>query len=112
MKLYVVKGFFIDKKQSSITDKKVDSFIAYFTNLKEVYKQFDDKTVHSYSTVANRIKEEGYYSTIKSKFLIDEKMVKFHQIRIERVLANKVYNNFNYINLNQLIAQRLSDFKF
>lgn len=76
MKLYIVKGISIDKKNSSTTSKKIDSFIGYFTNLKEVYNRFDNKTIQSYSTIANRINVSNHYSSFNSKFLIEEKMTK------------------------------------
>jgi len=112
MKLYIVKGIEIDGKKSNNTSKRLESFIGYYTNLKEVYSQFERKTVKSYSSIANKINETNYYITFDSKFLIEEKMMKFQQIRIQRVQVNKVYNNFKYVNISPLIAQELSDFKF
>lgn len=112
MKLYIVKGIEIDRANSSSTSKKINSFIGFYTNLKEIYDQFERKTVKSYSTIANKINEDNQYITYDSSFLIDGKMMKFQQIRIERVLANKVYNKYKYVNINPLIAQEFSDFKF
>ena len=112
MKLYIVKGIEIERKKSNSTSKKINSFIGFYTNLKEVYSQFERKTVKSYSSIANKINETNYYITYDSKFLIDEKMMKFQQIRIERVQTNEVYNKSKYVNINPLIAQEFSDFKF
>ena len=39
-------------------------------------------------------------------------MMKFQQLRIERVQTNEVYNKSKYVNINPLIAQEFSDFKF
>jgi hypothetical protein len=112
MKLYIVKGIEIDRKKSSSTLKKVNSFIGFYTNLKEVYSQFDRKTIMSYSSVANRINETNYYITYDSNFLIDEKMMKFQQVRIERVQGNKIYHKSRDVNISPLISQEFSDFKF
>lgn len=112
MKLYIVKGIEIDRKKSNSTSKRLDNFIGYYTNLKEVYSQFERKTVKSYSSVANKINETNYFITFDSKFLIEGKMMKFQQIRIQRVQANKVFNYFKYVNISPLIAQEFSDFKF
>lgn len=112
MKLYIVKGIEIERKNSNSTSKKIDSFIGFYTNLKEVYSQFESKTVKSYSSIANKINETNYYITYDSKFLINEKMMMFQQIRIERIQTNVVYNKSKYVNINPLIAQEFSDFKF
>ncbi|MBD3892156.1 hypothetical protein [Olleya marilimosa] len=112
MKLYIVKGIEIDRKKSVSTSKRINSFIGYYSNLKEVYSQFERKTVKSYSSIANKINETNHYITYDSKFSIDEKMMKFQQIIIERVQVNKVYSKSKYINLSPLIAQELSDFRF
>ena len=112
MKLYIVKGIEIDRKESNSTTKKVNCFVGFYTNLKEVYSLFERKTVKSYSSIANKINDTNYYISYDSSFLIEEKMMKFQQIRIERVQANKVYNKSKYVNLNPLIAQEFSDFKF
>jgi hypothetical protein len=112
MKLYIVKGIEIDEKKSNITLKKINSFIGFYTNLKEVYSQFERKTVMSYSSIANKINDTNYYITYDSSFLIDGKMMKFQQIRIERVQVNKVYNKSRNVNISPLISQEFSDFKF
>lgn len=112
MKLYIVKGIEIDRNKSNNTSKRVNSFIGFYTNLKEVYNQFERETVKSYSSIANKMNEHKYYITYDSKFLIDEKMMKFQQIRIERVQANEVYNKSKYVNISPIIAQEFSDFKF
>jgi hypothetical protein len=111
MKLYIVKGIEIDRENSISTIKKINSFIGYYSNLKEVYSQFERKTVKSYSSIANKINGTNHYITYDSKFLIDEKMMEFQQIIIERVQVNKVYSKVKYVNLNPLIAQELSDFE-
>ena len=112
MKLYIVKGIEIDRKKSNSTLKRVNSFIGFYTNLKEVYSQFERKTVISYSSIANKINDTNYYITYDSNFLIDEKMMKFQQIRIERVQANKVYHKSRDVNISPMISQEFSDFKF
>ena len=112
MKLYIVKGIEIDRKESNSTLKRVNSFIGFYTNLKEVYSQFERKTVISYSSIANKINDVNYYITYDSNFLIDEKMMKFQQIRIERVRANKVYHKSKDVNISPFISQEFSDFKF
>ena len=111
MKLYVVKGMRIDEKKSDIKSKRVESFIGYFTNLKEVYSQFDRKTMNSYSSIAAKIKDTSYHYIYDTQLLIEGKMIKFQQIKIEKVLVNKFYNKFKYVNLNPLISQEFSDFK-
>jgi len=112
MKLYIVKGILIDEKLSSTTSKRITSFIGYYTNLKEVYSQFDRKSIKSYSTVANNIKESNQCYIRNSKFSIDKKLIRFQQIKIELIQVNKIYSSSKYVNINQLISQELSDFKF
>ncbi|WP_111710317.1 hypothetical protein [Lutibacter citreus] len=112
MKLYIVKGIEIDEEKSNSTNKKINSFIGYYSNLKEVYSQFERKTVKSYSSIANKINKTNHYVTYDSKFSIDEKMLKFQQIIIERVQVNKIYSKYKYVNFSPLIAQELSDFRF
>lgn len=112
MKLYIVKGITIDEKASSITSKRINSFIGYYTNLKEVYRLFDRKSVKSYSTIANKINKSNQFHINDANFSIEKKMIKFQQIRIERTQVNEIYNNLKYINISQLISQELSDFKF
>tara|TARA_Y100001001_G_C7875931_1_gene262911 strand:- start:381 stop:719 length:339 start_codon:yes stop_codon:yes gene_type:complete len=112
MKLYIVKGIEIDRKRSNSTTKRVDSFIGFYSNLKEVYSQFERKSIKSYSSIASKISDSHFYITNDSKFLVDGKMMKFQQIRIERVQVNKVYNQMKYVNISPLIAQQFSDFNF
>ena len=112
MKLYIVKGIEIVDVELDNTIKRLNSFIAYYTNLKEVYTQFDRKTVQSYSSIANKIKETSYYICYNPSYLINGNVVKFEQVRIERVIVNKVYSKYKYLDINPLISQELSDFKF
>lgn len=112
MKLYIVKGIEIVDVKSDSTIKRLNSFIAYYTNLKEVYTQFDRKTVQSYSSIANKMKETSYYISYNPSYLINGNMVKFEQVRIERIIVNKVYSKCKYLDINPLISQELSDFKF
>jgi hypothetical protein len=111
MKLYIVKGIEIDRQESNVRIKRLSSFIGYFTNLKEVYKQFDSKTVQSYSSVATKIKETDYYTANDSRFLIDQEMINFYQIIIKRVKTNTVYSKSKNVYLDSLFAQELSEFK-
>tara|TARA_R110002126_G_scaffold274766_1_gene419972 strand:+ start:6276 stop:6614 length:339 start_codon:yes stop_codon:yes gene_type:complete len=112
MKLYIVKGIEIVDLETDNTIKRLNSFLAYYTNLKEVYTQFDRKTVQSYSSIANKIKETSYYICYNPSYLINGNIVKFEQVRIERVVVNKVYSKYKYLDINPLISQELSDFKF
>ena len=112
MKLYIVKGIKVKSEKSKSTYKKINSFIGYYSNLKEVYSQFERKTVRSYSSIANKINESNHYIAYDSKFSIDDKMIKFQKIKIERVEVNKVYHKSGSITFSHLIAQELSDFNF
>lgn len=112
MKLYIVKGIQIDRKKSNDITKRVDSFIGYYSNLKELYSQFQRKSIKSYSSVASKINDSNFYITYDSKFLVNGKMMKFQQIRIQRIQVNETYYQMKYVNISPLIAQQFSDFKF
>ena len=83
-KLYIVKGVKYSSKNSNSLEKSVDTFVGYFTNLKEVYVKFDRASIQSYSTIAKRINKQGFYRAHNCKFFIKPYMKNFNQI----VIAN------------------------
>lgn len=110
-KLYIVKGVAYDSKNSSSLQKRVNSFVGYFSNLKEAYKNFDEKSVQSYSTIAKRLRDEGFYRAYNCKILIKPQTKFFNQIVIELVILNEIEFNYGSIDLSELISQEFSDFK-
>jgi len=111
MKLYIVKGYRIKKRNNNL-HKRVDSFVGYFTNLKEVYSYFETATVSSYSTVAKAIKRKGSFQVFNSKFLFKNKTKKFEEINIYRVETNELYEHLQFINFQKQIKEEISEFNF
>ncbi|TRZ40789.1 hypothetical protein, partial [Robertkochia marina] len=78
--------------------------------LKEIYNQFDKATIQSYSTIATRIREKSFCKFEGASFKIEDKYVKFEQISIAKIEANKVYLEEEYFNVRKLISEQLRRF--
>ncbi|QIE58624.1 hypothetical protein G5B37_03325 [Rasiella rasia] len=107
MKLYVVKGFSIDSENKDSLTKKVESFVGYFTNLKEIYDRFDRKTIVSYSTISKRLRKQNHHIVQEATFMIADNSIMFNEIVIKKVLVNQIYFDYQYVSIENYVKQKL-----
>ena len=110
MKLYIVKGYRIKNKGSDLL-KRVDSFVGYFSNLKEIYSRFDSQTISSYSTVAKAMTNKGYFQTFDPKFHLEDKAKRYSEISIIQIETNRLYPKSEFINFKKQIREEVSEFQ-
>ncbi|HUX56302.1 MAG TPA: hypothetical protein VMV77_04970 [Bacteroidales bacterium] len=83
--------------------------IGYFTNIKELYMNFDKSTIQSYSTICSHIKKEKYYITKDSRFLTGRYYERFNEIIIRELVTNQLYKGRKYVSLTELLAKEASN---
>lgn len=110
-KFYLVKGVAYTLSDRSDLSREVNSFVGYFSNLKKVYENFDQSSVHSYSTIAKRIQKKGFYRAKECKAYTESQTLQFDQVLIKVIELNKIKFKSGLIDLTELISQEFSDFK-
>jgi len=112
IKIYILKALKIDLEEEKNKEyNNLTTVIAYYTNLKELYDNFESETIQSYSTVAAHIQKDGFYRTRESNYRYHRSFERFSEVTITRVLANRVYHKRTPISLSNLLlkeANRIS----
>ena len=107
VKIFIVTGVFIDLEDSRMSNK-ITYIIGYFTNLKELYKNFQSGTIQSYSTICSHINKKGYYVSKSSRFWYGDAFEKFNEIIIRQVFTNHLYYSHKYISISELLSKEVS----
>ena len=109
VRIYLLKAVTIDLESKERSDyNKLISIQGYYTNLKELYNNFDSDTIQSYSTVASHINQKGFYRIRDGKFRFHDSLDFFNEITITRVLANNIYTKRTVISLTDLLLKEAS----
>jgi hypothetical protein len=104
VKILVVTGVFIDFDESD----ELSWIIGYYTNLKELYKNFETGKIQSYSTVCSYLKKKGYYALRNPSFWYKRDYRKFNEIVIREFKTNELYSASKTIRLNTMIAREIA----
>lgn len=106
VRIYLLKAVTIDLESKKQKDyNKLITIKGYYTNLKELYNNFDSDTIQSYSTVASHINKKGIYRVRDGKFRLLDSLEFFNEITITRVLANQIYTKHTLISLTDLLLR-------
>ncbi len=109
VRIYLLKAVSIDLENQKRRDyNKLITVQGYYTNLKELYNNFDSDTIQSYSTVASHINKDGFYRVRDGKFRFSDSLKFFNEITITRVLANRIYTKRTSISLTDLLLKESS----
>ncbi len=109
VRIYLLKAVSIDFENKKRRDfNKLITIQGYYTNLKELYNNFDSETIQSYSTVASHINKDGFYRVKDCKFQFYDSLEFFNEITITRVLANRIYTKKTSISLTDLLLKEAS----
>lgn len=108
IKIYIVTGIFIDVKNNKSLLNELKCIVGYFTNLKELLKNFKLGTIQSYSTVCTHIKNKGYYVTKNTRFWYRTDFEHFNEIIIRQVFTNELYWSNKYVSLSELLSKEVS----
>lgn len=107
VKIFIVTGVFIDLEDYKLSNE-LTCIVGYFTNLKELYKNFQPGTIQSYSTICSHISKKGYYISKGSRFWYRNEFEKFNEIIIREVVTNQLYNSHKYISISELLSKEVS----
>lgn len=109
VRIYLLKAVSIDLENKKRRDyNKLITVKGFYTNLKELYNNFDSDTIQSYSTVASHINKDGFYRVRDGKFHFYDSLEFFNEITITRVLANRIYTKRTSISLTDLLLKEAS----
>jgi hypothetical protein len=108
VKIFIVTGIYIDLEEDNHYKNELHCIVGYFTNLKELYKNFESKTIQSYSTVCNHINKNGYYITKGSRFWHRRSYQHYNEIIIRQVISNQMYGSSKYISISELLSKEVS----
>lgn len=108
VKILLVTGIFIntEDKESSVND--LVWIVGYFTNLKELYKNFENGNIQSYSTICSHLKKKGHYTSKDTRFWYRRNYQRFNEITIREFVTNRLYSAHKTISLNSLLAKEVS----
>ena len=104
VKILVVTGVFINLD----TSDELSWILGYYTNLKELYKNFEYGNIQSYSTICSHIKKKGYYKSNNAKFWYMRDYRKFNEIIIREFKTNHLYSARKSVTLNNMIAREIA----
>ena len=108
VKIYIVTGIFIALEESKGLTNELSCIVGYFTNLKELYNNFQSKTIQSYSTICSHLNKNGYYVSKGSRFWYRQDYEKFNEIIIRAVTTNQLYSSRKYVSLSELLSKEVS----
>jgi hypothetical protein len=108
VKIFIVSGVFFDLDSNIGISHELSYMIGYFTNLKELYKNFQSETIQSYSTICSHIKKHGYYISKDSRFWYRRDYKKFNEIIIRAVVSNQLYTSRKHVSLSSLLSKEAS----
>ncbi|MBN1184185.1 MAG: hypothetical protein JXB49_17975 [Bacteroidales bacterium] len=108
IKLFIVTGIFVDFEKNKDLTNELHCIVGYFTNLKELYGNFQPNTIQSYSTICSHINKHGYYISKESRFWHRREYEDFNEIIIREVETNQLYATHKYISLSELLSKEVS----
>lgn len=104
VKILVVTGVFINLDESD----ELSWILGYYTNLKELYKNFEYGNIQSYSTICSHIKKRGYYLSKNTRFWYKRDYRKFNEVIIREFKTNQLYSESKSVTLNSMIAHEIA----
>jgi len=104
VKILVVTGVFINLDESD----ELSWILGYYTNLKELYKNFEYGNIQSYSTICSHIKKKGYYVSKNTRFWYNRDYRKFNEVVIREFKTNQLYSARKSVSLNNMIAREIA----
>lgn len=104
VKILVVTGVFINLDEGD----ELSWILGYYTNLKELYKNFEYGNIQSYSTICSHIRKKGYYLSKNTKFWYKRDYRKFNEVIIREFKTNKLYSASKYVTLNNMISHEIA----
>jgi len=104
VKILVVTGVFINLDESD----ELSWILGYYTNLKELYKNFEYGNIQSYSTICSHIKKKGYYVSKNTRFWYKKDYRKFNEVVIREFKTNQLYSARKSVSLNNMIAREIA----
>lgn len=107
MKIYIVTGVSIGIDEENRFSNHMSCTMGYYTNLKELYKNFEQGSIQSYSTICSRIKANGFYVTKNSRFWHYYSYETFNELIIRQVLTNTLYKNNKEFSLTELLSKEV-----
>lgn len=108
VKIFIVTGVFIDLEDNNGLSNELSCIVGYFTNLKELYSNFQSGSIQSYSTICSHIKNQGYYVSKGARFWYRRDYEKFNEIIIREVITNQLYHSRKYVSLSELLTKEVS----
>jgi len=104
VKILVVTGVFINLDEND----ELSWILGYYTNLKELYKNFEYGNIQSYSTICSHIKKKGYYVSKNTRFWYKRDYRKFNEVVIREFKTNQLYSARKSVSLNNMIAREIA----
>jgi phage anti-repressor protein len=104
VKILVVTGVFINLEESD----ELSWILGYYTNLKELYKNFEYGNIQSYSTICSHIKKIGYYVSKNTRFWYKKDYRKFNEVIIREFKTNQLYSARKSVTLNNMISREIA----
>ncbi len=108
VKIFIVTGVFLDLEENQKVMTDLSCIVGYFTNLKELYKNFQPDTIQSYSTISSHIRKKKYYVSKKSRFWYRKEYENFSEIIIREVVTNQLYESIKYVSLSEMLSKEVS----
>jgi hypothetical protein len=109
VKILLVTGISIDTFDMKSSFNDLVWFVGYFTNLKELYKNFEIGNIQSYSTICSHLKKKGYYTSKDIRFWYRRNYQRFNELTIREFVTNRLYSAHKVISLNSLLAKEVSN---
>lgn len=108
IKIFIVTGVFVNFEQKNHLTNELHTIVGYFTNLKELYKNFEKGSVQSYTTICSHINKQGFYISNNSRFLHSKTYQNFNELIIRQVETNMLYSCKKDISLSELLSKEVS----
>jgi hypothetical protein len=109
VKILLVTGISIDTVDMKSSFNDLVWIVGYFTNLKELYKNFEIGNIQSYSTICSHLKKQGYYTSKDIRFWYRRNYQRFNELTIREFVTNRLYSAHKVISLNSLLAKEVSN---
>jgi hypothetical protein len=104
VKILVVTGVFIDLDEND----ELSWILGYYTNIKELYKNFEYGNIQSYSTICSHIKKKGYYISKNTRFWYKKDYRKLNEVIIREFKTNQFYTGSKSVSLNSMLAREIA----